>query len=95
MKFNRNKIQLFNKKLLISDFFNKTECTNNLKPVKMTLSNRKISLTDSKNLVICEINFENGSDGPIKLILSDFIVQVFNSQNNKIWERNLSEKNIS
>jgi len=94
LKFNRNKIQLFKKKLLISDFFNETECTNNLRPVKLTLSNGKISLTDSKNLVICEVNFENDNDGPFRLILDNAIVQVINSQNDIIWERNLSTSKI-
>ena len=61
----------------------------------MTLSNRKISLTDSKNLVICEVTFENDSDGPIRLILNDATVQIFNTQNIKIWERNLSANKIS
>jgi len=95
LKFNRNKIQLFKKKLLISNFFNETECKNNLRPVKLTLSNGKISLADSKNLIICEVNFQNDNDGPFKLILNDAIVEVFNSKNNKIWERNLMPETIN
>ena len=61
----------------------------------MTLSNGKISLTDSKNVVICEVKFENNNDGAFKLILNNEIVEVYNSLNNKIWERNLSPNVIN
>ena len=89
--FFRNKLQLFSKHVFIADFFSKSDCFNNTntKPKELKLLDGRISLVDTKDIIICEIKFENKNDGPFKLILNDATVEIYNRHNIKVMQKKL------